>query len=264
VFTCGPATGAHDSPVEPASLASDVVMAADGARSEIRKSLGVDFEGTTYPDVNAVLATDFDMATVADHLGPVSYWTSPYGKLSVIRTPDHWRVALTLPNGADPNDPGSAGRERLGVLFGLPDDLPLNQAASYRAHQRVATALSAGRVCLVGDAAHVNSPTGGLGLNSGIHDAFDLVARLTSGGDIDEALAAYAIVRADVARRVVQQVSGQNTAMAATRERASREQLMARLTAMADDPSAATEYLLRVAMITGARAFPPGVEPSTS
>jgi len=237
---------------------ADVLVGADGAHSDVRNALGIDFEGMTYPDRNAVLATDYDLTQVARDLGPVSYWTSPQGKLSLIRTPDHWRIAMALPGSTAAEDAALFGRNRLHSMFGLPMDLSLNQAATYRIHQRVAATLNTECICLIGDAAHINSPTGGLGLNSGIHDAFDLVARLSAAARVEAALAEYSQVRASVARLVVQQISGQNTAMAATRERASREQTVRRLRMIASDSSQATDYLLRVSMIEAARAYPPG------
>lgn len=237
---------------------ADVLVGADGAHSGVRNALGIDFDGITYPERNAVLATDYDLTQVAHDLGPVSYWTSPQGKLSLIRTPDHWRIAMALPGSTAAEDPARFGRSRLHGMFGLPLDLTLNQAATYRIHQRVAATLHADRICLIGDAAHINSPTGGLGLNSGIHDAFDLVARLSAAARLEGAVAEYSQVRSRVARLVVQQISGQNTAMAATRERESREQTIRQLRVISSDRSQSTDYLLRVSMIEAARAYPPG------
>jgi 3-(3-hydroxy-phenyl)propionate hydroxylase len=237
---------------------ADVVVAADGAHSAVRKILGVGFDGMTYSERNMVLATDHDLSRVADELGPVSYWTSPYGKISMIRTPDHWRVAMTLPSSAHSNDLAGVGRSRLHNVFGLPVDMSLNQAAAYRIHQRVATTLHMGQVCFVGDAAHINSPTGGLGLNSGIQDAFDLVARLRTEARVQDAVSAYSRLRALVAKYVVQEISGQNTAMSATRQADGRRQAIERLRGVASDRRQLADHMLRVSMISAARAYPPG------
>lgn len=250
---------------ETETLRADLVVGADGAHSMVRKALGLDFAGTTYDNPNAVLATDVDLRTVADSLGPVSYWTSPHGKISFIRTPDHWRIGLTTPAGLEGADPAGWGRELLSRVFGLPADMPLTQAATFRIHQRLAASMAVGRVALVGDAAHLNSPTGGLGLNSGIHDAFDLVARVTTsgtgngGGDsAGEVLGGYSAIRSAVAREVVQKVSARNTAMSSGKDRSSREELITRLRCLADDRAAATEYLLEVSMLAASRSYPAG------
>lgn len=238
---------------------ADLVVGADGASSSVRKLLQVGFEGTTYPHLSAVLATDYDLTSIATDLGPVSYWTSPYGKVSMIRTPDHWRVVLTVPTGMTPEESRVFALQQLRRLFDVPADLSLNQATAYHTHQRVATSLRSGRVCLIGDAAHVNSPTGGLGLNSGIHDAFDLAARVAAGLGAGEVADSYAEVRAEVAHQVVQQVSTENTLAAASTDRSNREQVMARWQSITTDRDRATKHLLRVSMLDAARTYPPGV-----
>jgi 3-(3-hydroxy-phenyl)propionate hydroxylase len=163
------------------------VIAADGAHSTMRKLAGIDFPGTTYPTMSLVAATRFPFEEAVADLAPVTYVSGPQGRLSLIRTPDTWRIAVSTDvdsGGATPDawraeEPHPSLREALDLLVGgrAWAAEPLEQHQFYRSHQRVAGAFRAGRVLLVGDAAHLTSTTGGMGLNSGVHDAFDLAAR---------------------------------------------------------------------------------------
>ena len=90
---------------------------------------------------------------------------------------DAWRVTFV----EDPELPIEGLPERIDAMFvdHLPD-LPYEvlAASPYRMHQRVADKMRIGRVILVGDAAHVTNPTGGLGLTGGMFDAFALIEAL--------------------------------------------------------------------------------------
>src|SRR5205085_1615213 len=71
-------------------------------------------------------------------------------------------------------------------VAGHTQDLPIVHRTLYGVHQRVAKTYHHGRVLLVGDAAHINNPLGGMGMNGGIHDAMNLVDKLAAvleGGD---------------------------------------------------------------------------------
>jgi 3-(3-hydroxy-phenyl)propionate hydroxylase len=112
----------------------------------------------------------------------------PVEWLAILRTPDVWRVLLPVPSEAIENE--SLDRdfvvERMKAVV---PDIDADQALEwslYEVHQRVATTFRKDRVLLLGDAAHINSPLGGMGMNSGIHEAFYLAERLAhvwSGGD---------------------------------------------------------------------------------
>ncbi|MEU7202301.1 FAD-dependent monooxygenase [Streptomyces sp. NPDC045470] len=151
-------------------------VGADGARSTVRKSLGVEFEGFTWPE--RFVATDIRYDFAAHGYADANFVIDPDDGAIVVRidSGNLWRVAWTerasLPEETLPR--------RLAEFFArnLPGPRPRNYElvahAPYRAHQRTAERFRVGRVLLAGDAAHVTNPTGGMGLTAGLHDAFPL------------------------------------------------------------------------------------------
>jgi 3-(3-hydroxy-phenyl)propionate hydroxylase len=168
------------------------VLGADGAGSTVRKALNCPFEGLTYEHRYLVLSIDYPIETLLPGICHVNYIADPAEHLLVLRVPDVWRVVVSVPPQVSSEEAVSDGyvHARLHALFGDQPDLVLRERKTYAVHQRVVDSFRHGRVLLVGDAAHINSPMGGMGLNSGIHDAFDLSVQLTallggSAGDRD-------------------------------------------------------------------------------
>src|SRR5690606_27710834 len=94
------------------------------------------------------------------------------------------------------------------------DQFPIVENSMYRIHQRVVEKFYKGRVSLMGDASHLNSPMGGLGLNSGVHDAVDLskrMLRILDGAEAEPELETYNEVRRRVAIEYVKSISENNT-----------------------------------------------------
>jgi 3-(3-hydroxy-phenyl)propionate hydroxylase len=121
----------------------------------------------------------------------------------------------------------------------------------YVTHQRVAAKFRAGRVLLAGDAAHVNNPIGGMGLNGGIQDAFNLcekLARVLDGED-ERLLDLYDLQRRTVSLEFVQAQSIANKQLLEARDPQVRTRNLAALRETAADPHKAREYLLRSSMI---------------
>ncbi|WP_329520989.1 FAD-dependent oxidoreductase [Spirillospora sp. NBC_01491] len=243
-------------------LTAPYVVAADGAHSVLRKLAGIGFPGDTYPSQSLVAATPFPFETVVDDLGPVSYWSGPNGRLSLIRTPDVWRVAVSTTAGVTASADGTGGPhpELAAALDLLVGDRswvgsPLQQHQLYRSHQRVADRFRAGRLLLAGDAAHLSSTTGGMGLNSGVHDAFDLAARLGPAlraggdGDGDAEADAYASARRDAAVRIVQPATRTVRAGVDATGRDARLARLRDLAATAADPVAGTRHLSALSML---------------
>jgi 3-(3-hydroxy-phenyl)propionate hydroxylase len=119
----------------------------------------------------------------------------------------------------------------------------------YNVHQRVAQQFRRGRVFLCGDAAHVNNPIGGLGLNSGIHEAWHLARLLNGGGDLDD----YERVRRPLNIEYVQEQTIANKKRLEERDPLTREKRFDELRRMADDPVKHKAFLMRASLLEGAR-----------
>src|SRR5699024_4966176 len=146
------------------------------AHSSVRNALGLEFSGFTYAAQSLVVATPFPFEKYVDQMTPVTYWSGPHGRVSTIRTPDLWRVAITtdVPAGELPDahntNPHHAFTNMVRTMFAgqvEPRAIELRQHQFYRSHQKVAETFRVGRVLLAGDAAHLASTTGGTGFNSG-------------------------------------------------------------------------------------------------
>lgn len=236
------------------------LLAADGAHSAVRHSLGVGFEGMTYPERFLVASLDEDLTTELPGLAPIAYVLDPDEWLVLLRTPDHWRILLPTPDGTSDEDELAGLAERLARLradMGAVRPWRVAHASLYRVHQRVAAGFRQGRVLLCGDAAHVNNPLGGMGMNSGIHDAVLLatpLAALVHGEPgADAALDAAAEARRSCALTYVGAQTHRNWERLRVRDPEARAELLAELRATAADPARARGALLRSSMIASLR-----------
>jgi 3-(3-hydroxy-phenyl)propionate hydroxylase len=122
----------------------------------------------------------------------------------------------------------------------------------YKVHQRVAKAFRAGRVFLAGDAAHVNNPLGGMGMNGGIHDAVNLTGRLAAvfaGAAAADELDRYERQRRAITLEHIEKQSIENK----RNLECANPDFAATLRRTAEDPQRTRDYLLRVAMIASLR-----------
>lgn len=131
----------------------------------------------------------------------------------------------------------------------------IQHRTAYRVHERVASRYGVGRILLAGDAAHVNNPLGGMGLNGGIHDAFNLADKLVAvvRGAPLESLGAYERQRRKVALDVVQQTTLRNRDILNTRDPAARAAYYDDLRRTVNDPVRHKASLLRTSMIQSLR-----------
>ena len=242
------------------------LIGADGGRSTVRKALGIDFEGYTFPERFLVLTTPVDF-NAEFGAGYRSYFSDPdeWANLFKVAGEDCsglWRVVFpTVPGETDEQVLGDeAVQRRLQKFFPKSAPYPVTHRNIYNVHQRVAATFQNGRVFLAGDAAHVNNPIGGLGLNCGIHDAVDLAALLGAvikGEMPDDALARYDERRRPINIEYVQQQTIANKKRLEEKDASAREANFAFLRKTAANPAVHRAFLLRTSLLESVRKQAP-------
>ncbi len=235
------------------------LIGADGGRSAVRKSAGIEFEGYTWPERYTVVSTRFDFEPLgyADN----AYISDPQRWLAFFRMPDAgppglWRMTMPVTDELSDEEvlaPAFA-HQAINRIIGAPAEstYPIVHQSVYRVHQRVAKRFRAGRVLLAGDSAHVNNPLGGFGLNSGIHDAVNLgekLARVCLGQAHEDLLDLYERQRRAVAIEYVQNLSVKNKKNLEEKELPVRLARFEELRQAVADPVKARAYLLMSSMI---------------
>lgn len=240
------------------TLRAKFLIGADGARGGIRKMLGLDFDGQTYPETTLLVTTTFPFEEHLEGLSNVSYCWKEGGNFSLLKVPGRWRVSLYPRDGQSIEDQLSEDSVEASLQEIVPRKARylVMEKRDYRVHQRIVPRYFKGRVALAGDAAHLNSPAGGMGLNGGIHDAFELAAALTEilgGADPDKRLDLYDRRRRPVAKEQILEQADRNRARMRETDPAKRRELLEGLQAIAADPERARAYLLKSSMIDGLR-----------
>jgi len=235
------------------------LVGADGGRSAVRKSAGIEFDGYTWPERYTVVSTSFDFEPLgyADN----AYISDPQQWLAFFRMPDAgppglWRMTMPVTDELSDEEvlaPAFAHRA-INRIIGAADGstYPIVHQSVYRVHQRVAQRFRVGRVLLAGDSAHVNNPLGGFGLNSGIHDAVNLgekLARVMQGSASTDLLDLYHRQRHTVAMEYVQTLSVKNKKNLEEKDLPTRLARFEELRQTAADPVKARAYLLMSSMI---------------
>jgi 2-polyprenyl-6-methoxyphenol hydroxylase-like FAD-dependent oxidoreductase len=190
----------------PQTIQARYVVGADGMHSTVRAHTDIEFVGAAYEQSFILADVRMKWGLPADE---VMAFFSPHGLVIVAPLPGALhRIVATVDEA--PEQPTVADVQALMNARG-PERVPahimdLAWSLRFRVHHRLAERYRAGRVLLAGDAAHVHSPAGGQGMNTGIHDAIALAKALTAvlsaeGSDAD--LDAYQQRRRPAAERVV-------------------------------------------------------------
>jgi 3-(3-hydroxy-phenyl)propionate hydroxylase len=234
------------------------LIGADGGRSRVREALGIHLEGFTWPERFLVASTPFDFAAAIPGLCDVSYFADPQEWFFLLRVPGVWRAMFPVraEESEDQILSDASIQGRLQRVFARPHPYEISHRTLYSVHQRVAQTYRKGRCFLAGDAAHLNNPLGGMGMNGGIHDGFNiahkLVAVLRQGKDA-ALLERYELQRRPVALEYVNKITIANKRNLEARDPEAHRRWKAQMTRTAADPGLAREYLLKISMIESLR-----------
>ena len=238
---------------------ADYLVGADGGRSVVRKSQAIDFEGFSYPERFLVITNTYD------------FEEEGYALSCYVSDPDEWCALFKVPGDGPPGlwrtvfptDPSESedkllsheyAAERLDRFLQRKKPYEIVHTNLYSVHQRVAAKYRNGRVLLVGDAAHVNNPLGGMGMNFGIHDAANLAEKLSAviiDGEDESLLDKYERQRRKVAADFLQRQTVENKQALEEKNEARLRSRQNMLREMAADPIKARQYLHRTAMFEG-------------
>ena len=184
------------------------VAGCDGARSAVRELNGITFPGAAYEHVFFVADTEALGNMVPDEVN-VYLWEQGFHLFFPMRGKDHWRVVGILPPDLRNKDdvtfehvvPSVRGEAGAGLSFKA-----CTWFSTYRIHHRSASRFRDRRCFLLGDAAHIHSPVGAQGMNTGLQDAYNLawkLALVVQGRAGPELLDTYEEERIPIARRLL-------------------------------------------------------------
>ncbi|HEX7251769.1 MAG TPA: FAD-dependent monooxygenase [Thermoanaerobaculia bacterium] len=184
------------------------VAGCDGARSSVREMNGIDFVGAPYEHVFFVADTEMTGPMVADEMN-IYLWRGGFHLFFPLRGTDHWRLVGILPKSMRARDDLTLDdvipsiKEEAGAALTVRG---CRWFSTYRIHHRRAAQFRRGRCFVLGDAAHVHSPVGAQGMNTGLQDAYNLAWKLglVVSGRADTALLdSYERERLPVAERLL-------------------------------------------------------------
>ena len=260
---------AHDDRVEVTARTPDgerrfegrYLVGADGGRSTVRKGANIDFAGFTWAELFLVLTTPFDFEaergySFRSYFADPDEWCNCF-KVAADGPPGLWRTVF--PTSAEQTEAellsDEAVHARLQRFFPRDGGYEIVHRNLYRVHQRVAKTFRQGRVLLAGDAAHVNNPIGGMGLNGGIQDAANLAEKLAQvwHGASDTLLDLYDLQRRRLTVDFVQAQTIQNKKRLEARDPETRKANLDELRRIAADPASAKAYLMRASMLEANR-----------
>jgi 2-polyprenyl-6-methoxyphenol hydroxylase-like FAD-dependent oxidoreductase len=184
------------------------VAGCDGARSAVRELNGIAFQGAPYEDVFFVADTQMTGPMVPGELN-IYLWRRGFHLFFPMRGTDHWRVVGIVPSGLRGRDdltledviPSIRREAGKGLTF-----QSCSWFSTYRIHHRRAERFRQRRCFLLGDAAHIHSPVGAQGMNTGLQDAYNLgwkLALVVSGVADGALLDSYEEERIPVAQTLL-------------------------------------------------------------
>ena len=245
-----------DTPGGLARFAGRWLIGADGGHSVVRKALDTEFEGFTWPERYVVISIAYDLEQHGFALN--TYIADPEEWAGLFKVPHDgaaglWRIGFPVREAeSDAAALSESGvQARLRRLLPWRDSYEVAYKSIYRVHQRVAREWRRGRILLAGDAAHLNNPLGGMGLNGGIHDAVSLADKLGRvwRGEPASLLDLYVKQRRTSNVEFIQEGSIRNKRNLEEKDEAVRRKRYDEMRALAADPVRARQFLLKTSMV---------------
>jgi 3-(3-hydroxy-phenyl)propionate hydroxylase len=236
-------------------IRADYLIGADGSNSIVRKWLNTGFDGFTYPEKFLCYTTTERLEATLPNLCHVNYVSDPTEWMVLLKVPSLWRV-LVPAKGDQPDEELLADAKKndvFGRLLGDSERVETAHRTIYRVHQRVAQRFVQGRVAIIGDAAHLNNPIGGFGMNSGIHDAYNICDKLVriykKGGEASSLLDMFERQRRTTTHDFIQAQTIRNMAYLSDGDAAEHEKRKCEMRRIHADEGERRNYLLRQSMI---------------
>lgn len=236
------------------------LVGCDGGRSTVRKLSKIGFEGFTWPERFLKIDTRHDFTALGPQISNRNYFSDPDEWMNLFKARGEdgsgmWRaVSPTLPD--QPEEElltPDAIEARLQKFCPKPGAYEVVTVALYNVHQRIAATFNQGRLLLAGDAAHVNNPVGGMGMNGGIHDAVNLAdklrAILLAGEEAQPLLDRYTRQRRKAQVDGVQAQSIANKQTLGEKDPAARTAKLAEIARASETPELHDAFIRRACMI---------------
>jgi len=241
------------SPVTEYEATSSWLIAADGGRSTVRKQLGLAFDGSVFPRTLITLVLNHPFQDDIPGLLGINYVWTGSGSYSLLQIRDLWRFSYSPDQSQSVEEALSDQMTQCNVQAVFPKKEPydLLHRSYYKLQQRCLDSFRFGRILFAGDSAHLNNPGGGMGMNSGIHDAQCLVEHLLPvlKGRDDSLLDRYSRRRRTIALEEIQRLSSRNYRWHRETDPEKRAEIWQELQIIVNDKAKTREFLMESSMI---------------
>lgn len=232
---------------------SPLLCAADGSNSAIRQFLKIDFSGMTYIDRFLLIGTQLNLEEYYPNIAPVNYIFDPEEWVIVLNLKNLVRIVFQVP--PEQEDAEALAKDniknKIWNFVGKKIPFPILHTSIYKVHQRVASQFKKGRCLLLGDAAHINNPASGMGMNSGIMDAALLADKICDylNTDREDSLLNYEKIRKAYAEDNIKSYTQKRYQDLSTKSQEARQQRNENFARMQNSPELARDYLLKASML---------------
>ena len=242
------------SPAGQKTFAAKWLIAADGARSTVRRLAGIDFAGMTWPERFVATNVRFDFGKLGYQ--QANFVCDPVN-MAVIAQLDRdglWRCTYMEDSALPLESYEDRIHERYEWFMQGDKDYEIVSSSPYMLHQRAGETLRKGHVVLVGDAAHATNPCGGLGLTSGVWTgviAADLIGAILRGEEDESVLDRFSDERRRVFWEVVTPAATENKRMLQEMDPEQRQKDYAAIRALSEDPDSGALLMLFAYKVIG-------------